>query len=63
MMLDMTRFNHVRSFDRTRGIVEVEAGIMWPALVDYLLKYRRERRGAMGPRKRAPRSGARGPRE
>jgi FAD/FMN-containing dehydrogenase len=38
MMLDMTRFNRVRSLDRTRGIVDVEAGIMWPALVDYLLK-------------------------
>ena len=38
VLLDMTRFNRVRSFDRTRGIVEVEAGIMWPALVDYLLK-------------------------
>jgi FAD/FMN-containing dehydrogenase len=37
-LLDMTKFNRVRNFDRTRGIVEVEAGIMWPALVDYLLK-------------------------
>ena len=37
-MLDMTKFNRVRSLDRARGIVEVEAGIMWPALVDYLLK-------------------------
>jgi hypothetical protein len=38
LMLDMTRFNRVRSFDRAKGIVDVEAGIMWPALVDYLLK-------------------------
>jgi FAD/FMN-containing dehydrogenase len=38
LMLEMTKFNRVRSLDRTRGIVEVEAGIMWPALVDYLLK-------------------------
>ena len=37
-LLDMTKFNRVGNFDRTRGIVEVEAGIMWPALVDYLLK-------------------------
>lgn len=36
LMLDMTKFNRVRSLDRTRGIVEVEAGIMWPALVDHL---------------------------
>lgn len=38
LMLDMTTFNRVRNFERTRGIVEVEAGIMWPALVDYLLE-------------------------
>lgn len=38
MLLDTTRFNRVRSFDRARGVVDVEAGIMWPALVDYLLK-------------------------
>ena len=38
LMLDMTKFDKVRSFDRARGIVEVESGIMWPALVDYLLK-------------------------
>lgn len=38
LMLDTTRFNRVRSLDRARGIVDVEAGIMWPALVDYLLK-------------------------
>ncbi len=49
VMLDMTRFNRVRSFDRARGIVEVEAGIMWPALVDYLLK---AQRGARPARKR-----------
>jgi len=38
MLLDTTRFNRVRSFDRAGGIVDVEAGIMWPALVDYLSK-------------------------
>ena len=38
VMLDMTRLNQVRSFDRTNGIIEVDAGIMWPALIDYLLK-------------------------
>ena len=37
-LLDMTQLNRVRNFDRARGIVEVESGIMWPALVDYLLK-------------------------
>jgi FAD/FMN-containing dehydrogenase len=38
LMFDMTRFNRVRSLDRRRGIVDVEAGIAWPQLVDYLLK-------------------------
>ena len=37
LMLDMTRVNRVRSLDRAKGIVDVEAGIMWPALVDHLL--------------------------
>ena len=38
ILLDMRQFGRVRSLDRSRGIVEVEGGIMWPALVDYLLK-------------------------
>ncbi len=37
LMLDMTRANRVRSLDRASGIVDVEAGIMWPALVGHLL--------------------------
>ena len=47
VMLDITRFNRVRAFDRARGIIEVEAGIMWPALVDYLLKAQREPQRAL----------------
>jgi FAD/FMN-containing dehydrogenase len=43
LMLDMRRFGRVRSFDRAKGIVEVESGIMWPALVDYLLKAQQRR--------------------
>ena len=38
VLLDMSKFNRVRSFDRAKGVVEVDAGIMWPALVDYLLE-------------------------
>jgi FAD/FMN-containing dehydrogenase len=37
VLLDTTQLNRVRSFDRARGSVEVDAGIMWPALIDYLL--------------------------
>ena len=37
VMLDMTALNSVRSLDRDKGVVEVDAGIMWPALIDELL--------------------------
>ena len=36
VLVDTTRLNRVVSFDRTRGRIEVEAGIQWPELVDYL---------------------------
>ena len=38
MLLDMKGLDRVRSLDRAGGIIDVDAGIMWPALVDYLLK-------------------------
>ncbi|MBI3650092.1 MAG: FAD-binding oxidoreductase [Acidobacteria bacterium] len=38
MLVDMTSMNRVLHFDKERGIVEVEAGIEWPALLDYLKK-------------------------
>lgn len=38
LLVDMTSMNSVLSFDQERGIVEVEAGIEWPALLDYLKK-------------------------
>jgi len=38
VLLDVTKFNSVHSLDRAAGIVEVDGGIMWPALVEYLLK-------------------------
>jgi FAD/FMN-containing dehydrogenase len=38
ILLDVRSFNSIRSFDRANGIVEVESGVMWPALVDALLK-------------------------
>ncbi|MEW6129553.1 MAG: FAD-binding oxidoreductase [Acidobacteriota bacterium] len=37
-LIDMGSMNRVLDFDKTRGIVEVEAGIEWPALLDYLRK-------------------------
>jgi FAD/FMN-containing dehydrogenase len=40
--LDMSAFNRVVHFDRERGLIEVEAGIQWPALVDYLLEAQKD---------------------
>ena len=34
--LDMCGFDSIVSFDRSNGIIEVESGIMWPALIRYL---------------------------
>ncbi|HEX6961243.1 MAG TPA: FAD-binding oxidoreductase, partial [Lacipirellula sp.] len=36
VLLDMKQFNRVLRFDRDQGTIDVEAGIEWPALVDYL---------------------------
>ncbi|MFY9554738.1 MAG: FAD-binding oxidoreductase [Blastocatellia bacterium] len=38
ILVDMTGMNHVLSFDAEQGVVEVEAGIEWPQLIDYLVK-------------------------
>lgn len=48
LMLDITHLNRVRSLDRAEGVVEVEAGIMWPALVDYLLASQEGQPGQWG---------------
>jgi FAD/FMN-containing dehydrogenase len=32
-LLDMRRLNRVRSFDEERGLLEVEAGILWPDVI------------------------------
>jgi FAD/FMN-containing dehydrogenase len=34
--LDMTGLNRVLGFDQERGVVDVEAGIEWPKLIDHL---------------------------
>ena len=36
VLLDTRQLDRVLSFDRERGLIEVEAGIQWPALLEYL---------------------------
>lgn len=48
VLLDMTGMNHVLTFDRGRGEIEVESGIEWPALIDYLLRAQRGQRSQWG---------------
>ena len=36
MLLDTRALDKVISFDAERGTIEVEAGIQWPSLIDYL---------------------------
>lgn len=38
VLLDMKQFNRVIGFDAEKGLIEVEAGIQWPELIDYLLR-------------------------
>jgi FAD/FMN-containing dehydrogenase len=37
VLIDTRRLDRVISFDRDRGLIEVEAGIQWPALMQYLI--------------------------
>ena len=38
LLIDMRAMNKVLNFDRKKGVVEVQAGIEWPELMDYLIK-------------------------
>ena len=38
ILVDMTGMNRVLNLDAERGVVEVEAGIEWPQLLDYLMR-------------------------
>jgi FAD/FMN-containing dehydrogenase len=46
--LDMTPLNRVLDLDARRGIVEAEAGIEWPALIDHLVQAQRGRGESWG---------------
>ena len=36
ILIDTTPLNRILNFDRRQGLIEVEAGIQWPELIDYL---------------------------
>ena len=38
ILLDMRVMNRVLNFDAAKGVVEVEAGIQWPELINYLVE-------------------------
>lgn len=46
VLIDTTAMAGVLDFDRDKGVVEVEAGIQWPALIDHLVQ---AQRGAARP--------------
>jgi FAD/FMN-containing dehydrogenase len=43
LMLDMRSLDRVIRFDPDQGIVEVEAGVQWPAMLKFLLRAQRGR--------------------
>jgi FAD/FMN-containing dehydrogenase len=47
-LVDMRSMDRVVEFDRERGEIEAEAGIMWPALLGYLKEAQRGRDDAWG---------------
>ena len=48
VLIDTAPMNHVVAFDADKGLIEVEAGIRWPELVEYLLQVQAGRHPAWG---------------
>src|SRR3954462_6924634 len=48
VLLDTRGFDRVLRFDAERGLIEVEAGLQWPALIDALRRLQRGRDDAWG---------------
>lgn len=48
LLLDMSAMNRVLGFDPDNHLVEVEAGIQWPELIDYLIAAQRGRSAQSG---------------
>ncbi len=43
VLVDMTRLKRVLNFDPDRGLVEMEAGIQWPALIGHLVAQQQDK--------------------
>lgn len=52
ILIDMKQFNRVVRFDKRKGHIEVEGGIQWPELIDYLHHEQREHRTAWAIREK-----------
>lgn len=42
VLIDTTQLNKVLNFDQSKGLIEVEAGIQWPKLIDYLVETQKD---------------------
>ncbi|CAF3656258.1 unnamed protein product [Rotaria sp. Silwood1] len=42
VLIDTTALNQILSFNKETGLIEVEAGIQWPKLIDYLVETQKD---------------------
>ena len=55
VLVDTRSLDRVLAFDAERGLITVEGGILWPALLDYLERVQRDRSNApKDPRDQRP---------
>jgi FAD/FMN-containing dehydrogenase len=52
ILLDTSRLTRVLAFDAERGLISVEAGIQWPALLEYLEQAQRGKASSWGIRQK-----------
>ena len=52
ILLDMTRLNRVVGFDPAAGTIDVEGGIEWPELINFLIREQAATRNAWGIRQK-----------
>ncbi|HET9320981.1 MAG TPA: FAD-binding oxidoreductase [Bryobacteraceae bacterium] len=52
VLVDTVQMNRVLRLDSDKGLIEVQAGIEWPALIEYLIKAGEDRSNAWGIRQK-----------